>query len=144
MNHVTSETFDENAKAALADSQLRGALRNATSLFGQRRLAAANSLTNWEDLRTQARGIKDDVLLHLDQYLEKFVGNAERRGAKFHWARDAAEANSIICALAKARDARTIVTAVEEASQAHSKHAVTARVAASMAAVTALTVRVRV
>ena len=109
MNHVTSETFDENAKAALADSQLRGALRNATSLFGQRRLAAATSLNNWEDLRTQARAIKDDVLLHLDQYLEKFVSNAESRGAQFHWARDAAEANSIICNLAKARGARTIV-----------------------------------
>ena len=109
MNHVTSETFDANAKAALADSQLRGALRNATSLFGKRRLAAAQSLTNWEDLRTQARAIKDDVLLHLDQYLEKFVTNAESRGAKFHWARDAAEANAIICSLAKERGARTIV-----------------------------------
>jgi len=109
MNHVTSETFDKNAKAALADSQLRGALRNATSLFGERRLAAARGLTNWEDLRTQARAIKDDVLLHLDQYLEKFVGQAEARGAKFHWARDAAEANAIICRLASERNARSIV-----------------------------------
>src|SRR5215470_6544005 len=109
MNHVTSETFDENAKAALADSQLRGALRNATSLFGQRRLAAAKGLTNWEDLRSQARAIKDDVLLHLDSYLEQFVANAESRGAQFHWARDAAEANAIICKLASEREARTIV-----------------------------------
>ena len=109
MNHVTSETFDENAKAALADSQLRGALRNATSLFGQRRLAATKTVTDWEGLRTQARTIKDDVLLHLDQYLEKFVAHAESRGAQFHWARDAAEANSIICDLAKQRGARTIV-----------------------------------
>ena len=59
--------------------------------------------------RTQARAIKDDVLLHLDQYLEKFVANAESRGAQFHWARDAAEANSIICDLATERGARTIV-----------------------------------
>src|SRR4029079_5220690 len=108
MNHVTSETFAENAKAALADSQLRGALRNATSLFGQRRLAAASGLTNWEDLRSEARAIKDEVLLHLDQYLAAFVSNAESRGAKFHWARDAAEANSIICRLAKDQQAKTI------------------------------------
>jgi len=53
--------------------------------------------------------IKDEVLLHLDRYLEEFVGNAEKRGAKVHWARDAAEANAIICGLAKAGDARTIV-----------------------------------
>src|SRR5262245_2613756 len=109
MNHVTSETFDQNARAALADSQLRGALRNATSLFGRRRLAAARSLANWEELRTQARAIKDDVLLHLDEYLEQFVANAESRGARFHWARDAAEANAIICNLASDRGARTIV-----------------------------------
>ena len=109
MNHVTSETFDQNARAALGDVQLRGALRNATSLFGRRRLAAARSLDNWEDLRSQARAIKDDVLLHLDSYLEQFVANAESRGAQFHWARDAAEANAIICKLAIERGARTIV-----------------------------------
>ena len=109
MNHLSSETFDENAKAALGDAQLRGALRHATSLFGKRRLEAARSLNNWEDLRTQARAIKDEVLSHLDSYLETFVSNAENHGAVVHWAQDAAEANSIICKLASDRDARTIV-----------------------------------
>jgi L-lactate dehydrogenase complex protein LldF len=109
MNHLSSETFGENAKAALADVQLRGALRHATSLFGKRRLEAARSLNNWEDLRTRARAIKDEVLLQLDTYLETFVANAEKRGAVVHWARDAAEANSIICKLSRDRGARTIV-----------------------------------
>lgn len=109
MNYPSSETFDQNAKAALADSHLRGALKNATSLFGERRKAAAASLPNWEDLRSEARAIKDEVLSHLDRYLEEFVGNAESRGAKIHWARDAAEANSIICGLATERNARTVV-----------------------------------
>src|SRR5512146_386562 len=109
MNHVTSETFDQNARAALADAQLRGALRNATSLFGERRLAAARSLDNWEQLRSQAREIKDEVLLHLDKYLEEFVVKAESRGARFHWAQDASEANAIICSLAQERGARRIV-----------------------------------
>lgn len=109
MNHLSSETFKENAKAALADVQLRGALKNATSLFGERRKQAAASLSNWEDLRSHARAIKDEVLLHLDRYLEEFVRNAESRGAKVHWARDAAEANSIICRLATERAARIVV-----------------------------------
>src|SRR4030095_4907033 len=100
MNHLSSETFKENAKAALADVQLRGALKNATSLFGERRKQAAASLPNWEELRTHARAIKDEALLHLDRYLKEFVRNAESRGAKVHWARDAAEANAIICGLA--------------------------------------------
>ena len=109
MNHLSSETFDDNARSALADVQLRGALRNATSLFGKRRLAAAASLQNWEELRSQARSIKDEVLLHLDQYLEQFVANAESRGAKFHWARNAAEANQIICRLIADRGGKKIV-----------------------------------
>jgi len=109
MNHLSSETFRENAKAALADAQLRGALKNATSLFGERRKVAAASLPNWEELRNQARAIKDEVLSHLDKYLEEFVRAAESRGAKIHWARDAAEANAIICRLAAERNARVIV-----------------------------------
>src|SRR6185312_2163635 len=109
MNHVTSETFGENARAALGDVQLRGALRKATSLFGRRRLAAAGDLDNWEQLRTEARAIKDMVLLHLDEYLREFVTNAERCGAQVHWARDAVEANQIVCRLAREREARKLV-----------------------------------
>src|SRR6185369_1613812 len=109
MNHLTSETFKENAKAALADVQLRGALKNATSLFGEKRRQAVAGLPNWEELRTQARAIKDEVLSDLDRYLKEFVRNAESRGAVVHWARDAAEANSIICGLATDRAARIIV-----------------------------------
>jgi L-lactate dehydrogenase complex protein LldF len=109
MNHLSSETFKENAKAALADVQLRGALKNATSLFGERRKEAAASLPNWEELRTQARAIKDEVLSDLDRHLDEFLRNAESRGAVVHRARDAAEANSIICGLAKERNARVIV-----------------------------------
>src|SRR5678815_3455107 len=109
MNHLSSETFRENAKAALADAHLRGALKNATSLFGERRKDAAASLPNWEELRSEARAIKDDVLSHLDRYLEEFVRNAESRGATVHWARDAAEANAIICRLAADHHARVIV-----------------------------------
>ncbi len=109
MNHLSSETFRENAKAALADVHLRGALKHATSLFGERRKEAAAGLPNWEELRSRARAIKDEVLLHLDRYLEEFVQNAEGRGAKVHWARDASEANAIITKLAVDRQARIIV-----------------------------------
>src|SRR6266446_718018 len=109
MDHPTTETFDANARAALADVQLRGALRNATSLFGARRLEAARSLDNWEALRSQARAIKDETLLQLDQYLEEFAANAEKAGAQIHWARDADEANGIVCRLAGERGVRLVV-----------------------------------
>jgi L-lactate dehydrogenase complex protein LldF len=106
---MNTETFSENAKAALQDAQLRGALRHATTIFGIKRREAAASLSNWEELRSQARALKDEVLLHLDRYLETFVTNAESRGAKVHWARDAAEANAIITRLTTERGARNVV-----------------------------------
>src|ERR1051325_10703561 len=109
MKHLSSETFRENAKAALADTHLRGALKNATSLLGERRKQAAASLPNWEALRTQARAIKDEALSHLDRYLNEFAHNAESRGAKIHRAHDAAAANAIICNLAADHHARIIV-----------------------------------
>src|SRR3989442_2458320 len=119
MGNLTTESFDANDRAALGYAQLRGALGNATSLFGTRRLAAANGLPNWQDLRTEARSIKDEVLLNLDKYLAQFVTNAESRGAQVHWARDAAEANEIVCHLANERSARKIVKSKSMRSEEH-------------------------
>src|SRR5438552_18013735 len=117
MNHLTPETFDANARAALTDTQLRGARPKATALFGKRRLEAAQSLDNWEELRSKARAIKDETLLHLDQYLEEFTANAEAAGAQIHWARDAVEANRIVCRLARDRKARLVVKSKSMATE---------------------------
>jgi L-lactate dehydrogenase complex protein LldF len=109
MNHVTAETFDQNAKAALQDSQLKGALNILTNTFGERRKLAIRSVNNWEGLRERARKIKDETLLHLDKYLEKFIENAEKAGAKIHWAVDGKEANEIILGLIRERNAKNVV-----------------------------------
>src|SRR4030095_4620651 len=79
------------------------------SLFGDRRREAAAGLSNWEDLRTQARAIKDKTLGDLDKYLEQFVANAEARGVQFHWAPTAADANEVIREITAKCDARTVV-----------------------------------
>ncbi|HEX6924796.1 MAG TPA: LutB/LldF family L-lactate oxidation iron-sulfur protein [Longimicrobiaceae bacterium] len=114
---VTSRTFDRNARAALADTQLRGALRHATSLFGERRLAAIGTVDDWEGLRTRAREIKDRTLAQLDRYLEEFADNAERAGARVHWARDGEEACAIIGQIARERGVRTVVKSKSMASE---------------------------
>src|SRR5206468_1765872 len=64
---------------------------------------------DWEGARNRARAIKDETLLHLDRYLEEFSANAERAGARVHWARDAAEACEVIGRIAEQRGARTVV-----------------------------------
>ena len=110
-------TFDRDARAALADGQLRGALRQATTLFGERRRAALATVPDWESARDRARAIKDETLEHLDRYLEEFVTNAERAGARVHWARDAAEACDIIGEIAERHGARTVVKSKSMASE---------------------------
>jgi L-lactate dehydrogenase complex protein LldF len=107
--HPTPETFEANARAALADAGLRGALRNATGLFGERRQAAVAGVPDWEELREQARALKAHTLLHLDHYLEQFAANAEKNGVHVHWARNAAEANAVVLAVARELGAETIV-----------------------------------
>lgn len=109
MRQVTSETFDQNARLALQDPVLHRALRHLAETFGDKRKRAIATVNDWEGLREQARAIKDDVLLHLDNYLEQFAANAEKAGAKMHWARDGAEACEIVLKLLKERGAKKVV-----------------------------------
>lgn len=109
MTHLTAETFDSNARAALRDPVLHGALRNLADNFAARRRLAVASVDDWEGLRERARTIKDETLLHLEKYLLQFVENAEKAGVIFHWARDAAEARGIVLELVRARGADMVV-----------------------------------
>jgi L-lactate dehydrogenase complex protein LldF len=117
MDHLTTETFDQNARDALKDPQLRGALRNLTRTFGDRRQAVLASVADWEDLRERARAIKDETLAHLDKYLEAFADNAERAGAKIHWALDGPQACGIVIRLLRERDATQIVKSKSMATE---------------------------
>src|SRR6202789_4149230 len=65
----------------------------------QRRDHQATAIPEWEELREIASKIKEHTLTHLDQYLEEFERNATKRGAQFHWARDAAKQNEIVYSL---------------------------------------------
>src|SRR4051812_4074463 len=103
MHQQTSETFDRNAREALADVQLRGALRNLATTFGGRRKSAIETVEDWESLRERARAAKDETLAHLDKYLEAFAANAEKAGARVHWARDGAEACRVVLELIRGR-----------------------------------------
>jgi L-lactate dehydrogenase complex protein LldF len=114
---ISSETFDQNALAALSDVQLRGALQNLATTFGERRKAAISSVHDWEALRERAREIKDETLLNLDKYLDQFANTAERAGAKIHWARSGTEACEIILGLINERNATNVVKSKSMATE---------------------------
>jgi L-lactate dehydrogenase complex protein LldF len=101
MEHLSPEFFADNVDRALADDELRGALRRATDLFSDRRREALSRVPDWEELRTEARRIKDETLADLDRHLEQFVENAEAAGVQIHRAVDAEAARRIVEEIAR-------------------------------------------
>ncbi|MBL8695266.1 MAG: iron-sulfur cluster-binding protein [Planctomycetes bacterium] len=108
MAHLHAQEFPERARDALTDGPLRQAIARATDTIGDRRAKAVLEIPEWEELREQARAVKAHTLARLDHYLLQFVGNAERQGIVVHWARDHAEACSILGDLAAAAGAHPI------------------------------------
>jgi L-lactate dehydrogenase complex protein LldF len=104
---VTS--FPEAARAALADSQLRHNLRNATTTIREKRARVVAELPDWEELREAGRAIKTDVMSRLDDYLLQFEASVQAAGGRVHWARDAAEANAAVLDVARAHGASEVV-----------------------------------
>ncbi len=101
--------FPERAARALNDSQLRRNLRGATSTIRARRALAVGELPDWPELRAAGAAIKDEVLTHLDRYLEQFEAAAISHGAHVHWAGDADEANRIVASLVEQTGERQLV-----------------------------------
>jgi L-lactate dehydrogenase complex protein LldF len=124
MSSLTSETFDRNSREALKNPQLRSALQNLTVTFGDRRKTAIRTVEDFEGLRERARRIKDETLSHLDKYLEQFESNAEKAGAKIHWARDGSEACQIVLDLITEIGATKVVKSKSMATEEiHLNHA---------------------
>lgn len=109
MKPKRSEDFDSNAREALADEHLRGALKRGTSRFERERRDAVSEVPEWEELREKARLIKEEALTNLARYLEQFAERAEAGGARVHWARDAQEACSDIAHIIDAAGGGTVV-----------------------------------
>jgi L-lactate dehydrogenase complex protein LldF len=105
------EPFPQAARRALADSQLRHNLARATSTIRARRAQAVSELADWEELREAGRAIKERVMRHLDDYLLELEASVQKAGGVVHWARDAHEANAIVCDLVAAQGVEEVVKA---------------------------------
>ena len=95
-NSESADTFPHAAKELLGNTQLRANVRRATDIIRNKRARVVGEMPDWEDLRTSARQIKQNVLRNLDSYLEQFEAACTKAGGQVHWARDADEANRII------------------------------------------------
>src|SRR5689334_18539225 len=101
--------FEDAAKVAIANTQLRRNMGKATQTIRGKRAAVVDELPDWQALREAGRAIKARTLRHLDTYLVQLEDSVRRAGGVVHWARDAAEANRIITEIVQAQGAREVI-----------------------------------
>ena len=104
----TPQSFNENARAALANPDLQQALSHVRVNFIQRRADARARLPEFDALRDEAKAIKDHTLAHLDLYLEEFERKVSEAGGTVHCAETAQDANGVVLALLREAGARTV------------------------------------
>ncbi len=84
--------------------------RNATDTIRAKRARVVAELPDWEELREAGRAIKADV--HGAPRRATSCSSrprSRRAGGQVHWARDAAEANAIVAAVARGHGADEVV-----------------------------------
>ncbi|HTV68320.1 MAG TPA: LutB/LldF family L-lactate oxidation iron-sulfur protein [Rhizobiaceae bacterium] len=105
---VTSPSFKQNAREALADAPLQKALVNVRAGFIDKRKASIEALPEFDALRDRAKAIKDHALAHLDLYLEAYEQKVTEAGGFVHWAEDAEAARAFILDICRGAKARTV------------------------------------
>jgi L-lactate dehydrogenase complex protein LldF len=98
MNHEPLPTrpgirFEDAARAALENTQLRRNMGKATQTIRARRAAV----------------VEERTLRHLDHYLTQLEAAVQGAGGRVHWARDAAEANAIVTGIVRGHGAREVI-----------------------------------
>jgi L-lactate dehydrogenase complex protein LldF len=105
----TEEPFPDAARQALADTQLRANIGNATRTIRDKRAHAVGEVPDWEALRVAGQQIKAATMARLDEHLERLETEVTARGGVVHWAGDANQANAIVTALVQASGATGVV-----------------------------------
>jgi L-lactate dehydrogenase complex protein LldF len=102
------KSFTSSAHEALADAELQRALHNVKRGFIMKRETAVEKLPEFDQLRAEARAIKDHTLGHLDLYLEAYEEKVVECGGKVHYAATAEDARDIVLALCQAENAKRV------------------------------------
>ena len=100
---ITADKFKENSRRALADPQLQRALNHVRHNFIDKRAKAAAALPEFEQLREEARAIKDHALDNLDLYLEAYEARVTACGGQVHFAETGEDARKITLDICRRR-----------------------------------------
>ncbi len=103
------DVMGERIDAALGRITDRKNLARALATTNLKREKIVSATPQWQEMRTAAREIKEEVMGRWDHYLREFSGTAGKNGMSVHWAVDAAEARSIIGSITGAAGVRLVV-----------------------------------
>jgi len=116
-NLHTTRPFPAAAREQMRNEQMRANIRHATHTIRGKRAAVVGELPDWEDLRATGSALKKTVMARLPELLEQFEREFTARGGVVHWARDAAEANSIVERLVRATGETEVLKVKSMATQ---------------------------
>lgn len=102
-------SFKERVKSSIADSFKHNAIKTAQDLFHGKREVQVDAVKDWEEFRTEAAAIRDHTIENLDFYLNRFVENAQKNGAKVHFAQTDKEACKQVVEIFKSKNAKSVV-----------------------------------
>ena len=87
---IRSNEFKERSVFAIHDANLQTALGRAHYGFVGKRALQVAELPEFEQLREEAKNLKNHVLDNLDHYLERYEQAVTAAGGRVHWAREGA------------------------------------------------------
>lgn len=93
---MTTSSFRAKIREKIADESLQAALDANAKRRVEGRLKAFTSLPDGQERRRRAHAVRAEVIVHLDEYLDKFIDKVGENGFTVHRAQDADEARRIV------------------------------------------------
>jgi L-lactate dehydrogenase complex protein LldF len=106
---LAKKKFLHDAAEHVRDQGHRAFVRKALGGYYTTRDAQQARYRDWEQARDAASIAKWSAVNRLDELLPRFAANFAANGGQVHWARDAAEARTIILGLLRATHAKAVI-----------------------------------
>lgn len=93
---MSNASFRARIRQSIENETLQTALDNNSERRLRGKAAAFESIPDWRERRQRAHSVRADVIDRLDEYLNRFIANAQTNGITIHRAKDAQEAIEVV------------------------------------------------
>jgi L-lactate dehydrogenase complex protein LldF len=107
--HLEGAPFLTGQTKGLREPHVSKSLGESAERSTKHNQQIAARISNWQDWREAASGVKTYAIQNLDRLLVEFERNIIARGAQVLWAENAEEANHHVLDIAREHDVRTVV-----------------------------------